>query len=245
MRCDRCRLGVTTAVARRRRARLRPGAGRRASARRGARQRVAGVATARPRTAAEVDRLADDVLVDRRRLCRRRASSSRACPSGSTSSTPRCARSTAATEPSALIASSTSGFMPSVLAEPLDASRAARRRPSLQPRVPAPAGRGRRRHQDQRGRPSSGRWICTDRSACIRCGCGPRSTPTSPTACSRRCGARRCGSSTTGSPRPRRSTTRSATGSVCDGRRWACSRPTASPAASAGCGTSSPSSASA
>ena len=54
------------------------------------------------------------------------------------------------------------------------------------------------------------------------------------TACWRPSGARRCGWCGTASRPPKRSTRRSAWASAFAGRRWACSRPTASPAARPG-----------
>ena len=71
-------------------------------------------------------------------------------------------------------------------------TRALRRRPSVQPGLPAAAGRGRAAASDRRRDASTRAAASTRRSACSRSWCGTRSTASSPTACSRRSGARRC-----------------------------------------------------
>ena len=77
------------------------------------------------------------------------------------------------------------------------AARAARRRPSVQPRLPAPARRGLRRRADRPDERSSALLPSTGPSACTRFTSAPRSTGSSPTGCSRHSGARRSGWCTT------------------------------------------------
>ena len=143
----------------------------------------------------------------------------------------------------AIVCSSTSGLRPTELQAAMAAAGAVRRRPSVQPRLPAAARRGVRRRCDVGRRRSSARgdvYRSVGMQPLARA--RRRSTASSPTGCSRRCGARRSGSSTTASRRSRRSTTRSATAPGCAGRSWARSSPTGSPAARPGCATSWPSS---
>ena len=135
------------------------------------------------------------------------------------------------------------GLLPTRLQADMAPPGAAHRRPPVQPGLPAAARRGRAAASGPRRRRSSAPPASTARVGMrpLRAAARDRRR-SSPTGCSRRCGARRCGSSPTTSRRSRRSTTRSASAPACAGRRWARSSPTGSPAARRACGTSWPSS---
>ena len=240
---DRRRLGGALPAQRRRRPAVRPRSGGAAQGRRGARQRPPGAAPAdrwrrcrprgRSRFVGSPEEAADGVRLRAGERARADGAEAARC-------SPRPAPSPA---PDVVIASSTSGLLPVRAAGRHDPPRAARRRPSVQPGVPAAAGRGGRRASDV-ATAAMARAAAVYRSVGMQPlrAAHTRSTASSPTGCSRRCGARRCGWSTTASRRSRRSTTRSASAPACAGASWARSSPTGSPAARPACATSWPSS---
>ena len=114
--------------------------------------------------------------------------------------------------------SSTSGLLPTPAAGGHGAPRAARRRPSVQPGLPAAARRGRAAASDGAGDRASAPPTSTGRSACGRSCCGKeidgvRRRPAARGAVARGAVARR----TTAWRRSRRSTTRSASAPGCGG----------------------------
>ena len=91
-----------------------------------------------------------------------------------------------------VIASSTSGLMPSDLQRDMRAPGAFPGRSSVQSGVPAAAGGAGRRPRTPRRRRSRRPAASTPTSACMRSRCGARCPGISPTGCRRRCGARSC-----------------------------------------------------
>ena len=91
-------------------------------------------------------------------------------------------------------------------------------RAPVQPAAPHPAGRGRARGADRRGRRRAGAWRSTPRSARSRSGCARRCRGTSPTGCRPRSGRRPTRWSNGAWPPWPTSTPRSPTAPGCGGR---------------------------